>query len=247
MKKLDVMTAIHEGHVTMKPKWYFVVGSLLVGVGLVGAIIVVVMLTMAITFHLRTQNPLGFLRYGLAGGPVFFRLFPWKALLAALASLGIGLWLLKKYDISYRKSFAAISLSGIGMILALAFVADRTGINERLQLRPPLAPLYRQQFTQSDIIMGEVVDATDSAIVVQDPRTHENIEVSWDEQTKLPEGSDFQVGDKVGAMGEFVDGVFRAEGIHEGGMRWQQKVRPLERKGDFFRDRDREFDPRFRN
>src|SRR3989338_7540726 len=48
------------------------------------------------------------------------------------------------------------------------------------------------------------------ASVVQDPRTHENIEVSWDEQTKLPEGSDFQVGDKVGAMGEFVDGVFRA-------------------------------------
>lgn len=223
--KNDVMSAIKSGQVTMKPKAYFILGSILLGGGIAIAAILTLLFIGVTIFHLRTQNPIGFLRYGTVGGPIFLRLFPWKALIFSIVGIWSGLALLKKYDISYKKSFAGISLAFVGALIVFAFILDQVGVGDRLEKTKPLSPLYKQQFIQDNMLMGEVVAASQSALVVRDPRSGKDITVARNEKTLLPQGADFEVGDHVGAVGYFEGDVFVAKGIHEGGMRWRKNDR----------------------
>jgi hypothetical protein len=220
----EVMSKIKKDHVTMKPKGYFLLGSILLGIGLASAFLIALTFLTVSSFHLRTSNPVGFLRYGAIGAPAFFRLFPFIPLVIAATGIFGGLALLKKYDISYKKNFLSISLSLIAGLITIALIADKVGINERLEKSPPLKAIYRQEFNQNDMLMGEIVSIKDNSMIVKNPRTNQETVVTWDESTNIQNPDGFEAGDHVGVVGEKIDQEFFAKGIHEGGMGWRKEV-----------------------
>ena len=74
--------------------------ELLIFLGISASIIVSVFLVSLTRFALRTHGPMGQIRL-----EQILSSFPWWAPVIALIGLFSGIYLLKKYDFSYRKNF----------------------------------------------------------------------------------------------------------------------------------------------
>lgn len=140
-----VMKKIKSGEIKMKPKLYFIFGSLLTFVALVGSIITSIFFTNILFFLLKT--------HGLGGQ---FRLqqmietFPWWIVLITLFGFILGIWLLKKYDFSYKKNFFLIIISFIGAIIIAAWTINYLGINEIWARKGPMRRFYQRLNQKKD-------------------------------------------------------------------------------------------------
>ena len=133
------MDRIHREHITMRPKWYFVFGSLSMVLGISGSAVMSAFLVSLISFSLRTHGPMGSIRY-----QQLLTSFPWWAPFLALVGLGIGILLLRKYDFSYKKNFTVIVLGFILAIFISGWLLDSTGIDTIWMRRGPMWRLYQQ-------------------------------------------------------------------------------------------------------
>lgn len=223
-----VMKQIHKEKVKMRPRFYFIAGSILLGIGLTGAILGAILFINLTFFRMRIHGPLGFLWFGRFGFRPFLATFPWVFLLIAIAGILGGLALLRRHDISYKKSFLGLVIALVVLVLIMGFVLDRIGFNERLERIKPLRPFYPGRFTNQDWVIGEIIKVEDKEITVSTP-DGEEVKILRDEKTLLPFGGDFEVGDRIRAVGEWRDDVFVAKGIGKGELHW--RVRPKGIKG----------------
>lgn len=119
-----VMQKIKSGQIEMKPKWFFVLGSAFATVGLISFAIGAVFLINLTVFLIRKKGPgIGRLNFMLESFPLWIPLF-------AVLGIVLGVWLLKKYDFSYKKNFRLIIAGFIASILLAAFAIDYLGLNE---------------------------------------------------------------------------------------------------------------------
>lgn len=123
----------------MKPRWYFILGSLGVFVGLMGIAIVSTFLVSLIAFSLRAHGPMGDQRF-----QQLLQGFPWWALGVALGGIVSGVFLLKKFDFSYKKNFPIIILIFIGSILIAGFAIDYLGLDSLWSRGRVMRGLYQQ-------------------------------------------------------------------------------------------------------
>lgn len=217
----QVMKRIKKDKIKMKPRVYFVIGSLALGVGIAGTLAVAGFFINMIVFRLRMQGPLGYLKFGRLGRSVFVEIFPWRSLALAVIGMGIGLWLWKQYGVSYKRSFVGVVLATISLVLVLGLFLDRTGVNEKLGKQRLAEPLYKMRFATDNWLVGEIIEVADKQLEIETP-DGERITVNWDEKTKFPLGSEFEIGDKVRVVGEKQGDEFMAKGIGKGGLRWNQ-------------------------
>lgn len=139
------MQEIKKRQIKMRPRIYFVMGSMLLGIGLAGAVLAATFFTNFFFFKLRAHSPFGYLRMGRSGLRFFLLFFPWWPLLVAAAGILGGLALLRRYEISYKKSFFLLVIVFLTFILASGFLLHSFGFNERAARMKHLRPLYRQQ------------------------------------------------------------------------------------------------------
>lgn len=104
-----IMKEIRQKKVKMRPRIYFIAGSLLLSIGLAGTTILAIFFINLVLFRLRIHQPFGFLILGRPGLRPFLLTFPWLSLLVALGGIIGGRALLKKYDISYKKKLLGIN------------------------------------------------------------------------------------------------------------------------------------------
>ncbi|PIS09113.1 hypothetical protein COT75_03135 [Candidatus Beckwithbacteria bacterium CG10_big_fil_rev_8_21_14_0_10_34_10] len=146
-KKIDlsaqVMKKIKAKKVVMKPRVYFILGSVLLGVGMAGLVMATVFFINLVLFRLRFDRPFAFMALGRPGLRPFFLIFPWLPLLVSIAGVVGGCQLLKKYDFSYKKSFLGIFIALVVLVLTLGFVLSRTKVNERILRERRFRPLYQ--------------------------------------------------------------------------------------------------------
>jgi len=136
--KKEIMVKIKKEEIRMKPKWYFVVGSLLMTTGLIATSIVAIFLINLLLFFLRKRGP-GIMRLEL-----MVTTFPWWISLLALFSIIVGIWFLKKYDFSYKKNFLLIVVSFIVSIIIAGWLIDYFGFNETWLRHGPMRRFYQQ-------------------------------------------------------------------------------------------------------
>lgn len=139
------MEQIKSGKVKMKPRWYFILGSISIIIGLVGLTIASVFLMGLISFSLRTHGPMGAIRF-----EQMLNNFPWWAVGLAAAGICSGIWTLKKYDFSYKKNFPLIVIGFILSIIIAGWILDTMGVNEVLRRRTMMRRFY-QQYNQESI------------------------------------------------------------------------------------------------
>ena len=143
---MSVMENIHKKKVRMRPKIYFVIGSLLTFTGLVFSIITSVFLFGLMRFSLRVHSPMGGHRLEL-----LLSSFPWWAPILAILGLIIGIWLLRQYDFSYKLNF---KIMVIGMVIAIfltGWLVDVVGINDVLLRRSPMKGMMQKYFLENNI------------------------------------------------------------------------------------------------
>ncbi len=126
-----VMSEILSGRVRMKPKWYFVAGSILSVLGLAGLVVTAVFCLNLLLFLIRKRGP-GFHRLEL-----MLDSFPLWVPLLAIASIGGGIIMLKRFDFSYKKSYKTVVLGFILSVLFAAYAIDVSGLSELWFKRGP--------------------------------------------------------------------------------------------------------------
>lgn len=132
-----VMDKVRSSEVAMKPRWYFIVGSLSLLIGFIALSIGAVFLTNITLFLLRGHGPMGQFRLQL-----MLSSFSWW--IPTLAAIGImlGIWILKKYDFSYKKNFWFIAIGFIASVLFTAYAIDYMGLNEIWARRGVMRQFY---------------------------------------------------------------------------------------------------------
>jgi hypothetical protein len=135
----NVMSRIESGQVHMKPKWYFLLGSLGMIMGVIGLIIISVFLVSLASFSLRTHGPMGEIRY-----QQMLSEFPWWALVVAIACLSAGILLLKKYDFSYKNNFILIVAALVGSVIIAGLAVDYLNIDSQWARGGLIRRLYQQ-------------------------------------------------------------------------------------------------------
>jgi len=135
----EVMLKINKGVVKMKPKWMFVVGTIAMILGLVGAYILSSFLVSIISFSLRNHGPMR--EYRLQE---LLASFPFWAVGLAIVGLVLGIILLRKFEFSYKKNFWFIILAFIAAIIISGWLADYFGIEKIWSKQGKMHRLYQQ-------------------------------------------------------------------------------------------------------
>ncbi|MEI6587795.1 MAG: hypothetical protein WCO05_02505 [Candidatus Moraniibacteriota bacterium] len=133
-----VMDKIHKGQIKMRPRSYFLLGSLLVFIGLVASSITAIFLVSLMSFLMRTHGPMG--QFRLEQLLSSFSL--WVPLIAILALI-FGVVLLKKFDFSYKKNFWFLVLGFVLAIIATGWVVDMAGLDDIWLKRGPMRGMMR--------------------------------------------------------------------------------------------------------
>ena len=175
-----------------------------------------------VIFKLRFHGPFDYLLFGRFGLRPFFMAFPWIPLLVALGGIIGGLFLLRRYDISYKKGFLALIIGLVILILSSGFLLDRIGINKKAEKFRQLRPLYQGRFIDRSWVMGEIVGIKDNEMIIVTPEGKE-VKILKNKETLLSLGSDFKEGERIRVVGEWQDDVFIAKGIGKGGFPKQIK------------------------
>lgn len=143
----DIMAKIQDGQIRMKPKWFFVLGSLSAVVGLIASIISSVFLINLIIFLLRKKGP------GIGKLNLMFDTFPWWIPFVAIAGVILGIFILRRYDFSYKKNFVLVIFGFIVAVIIASLVIDYLGINDVLTKIGPINRFYRDYVEQSGGLM----------------------------------------------------------------------------------------------
>ena len=120
----SIMGEIRHGNLKMRPKLYFIIGSALVFVSLILSALSSVFLFALIKFSLRSHGPMGQYRF-----EQLLASFPWWAVVLAILGLIIGLWLIRKYDFSYKINFKIIIIGFVAAIIIAGYLVDVIGLN----------------------------------------------------------------------------------------------------------------------
>ena len=120
----EVMSRVTSGEIAMKPRWYFVAGSVFVLLGTIAAAVAVAFLINLIIFLIKKQGP------GYGRLAIMFESFPFWIPILAILGIGIGILLLRKYDFSYKKNFLLMIIGFIATVAIAGFVIDGLGLND---------------------------------------------------------------------------------------------------------------------
>jgi len=143
----EVMSKVTSGQITMKPKWYFVLGSVFSIAGIAALSVASVFLVNIIVFSLRKHGPMG--QWKLEA---MLESFPLWIPTLAILGITLGIWLLKKYDFSYKKNFFVIIVGFIASIIIAGFVVDQLGLNDIWSKRGMMRKFYQGIENQENII-----------------------------------------------------------------------------------------------
>lgn len=143
------MDQIHEEKIKMRPKAYFIAGSVLTFVGLVSSVVVSVFLVGLIKFSMRTHGPMGNYRLDK-----ILSIFPWWAPILAIVGLVAGIWLLRRYDFSFKFNLKVIIIAFILAVIVGGWVIDSLGLNEALMRRGPMQGIMKQYIQEENIQWG---------------------------------------------------------------------------------------------
>lgn len=133
-----VMSRIRQDKIKMRPKLYFVAGSALTFLGLVLSIISSVFLISFLRFSLRARGMMAEVRL-----EALLDEFSWWSPILAFLSVGVGVWLLKRYDFAYKINSNLLIIGFVLAVIVAGFVFDFTGLGEVLFARGPMHEGFR--------------------------------------------------------------------------------------------------------
>lgn len=134
-----VMEKIRSGEVKMRSRWLFVLGSVALIIGVSASAILAAFFVSLTSFSLRTHGPMGSHRL-----QEILASFPWWAPLLAIGGLGLGIWLLRKFDFSYKRGFYLVVIVLLVATILAGVTIDYLGLNDVWMRRGPMRQYWQQ-------------------------------------------------------------------------------------------------------
>ena len=218
----NIVSAIKNGRVKMRPRWYFVLKAVLAVLGAATLVLAILYLVSFIIFILH-QTGIWFVPiFGFRGIRVFLFSLPWALLALAFVFAAVLEVLVRRYSFAYRRP---LLYSIAGIILLVIFggsIVSMTSFHRGLFMRaeenrlPLGGHLYRQFAMKNfrNVHRGVITKVTDDGFIVSNRRLEVlNIIVTPD--TRLPMGFGFAEGDAVVVFGEREEDFVKALGIRK--------------------------------
>lgn len=131
-----ILAQINERKVTMRPKAYFTIQLVLLGVLVFAVLVVSIFLVNFISFSVRISAHDVLFGFGPSGFLIFVRTFPWELLLLDVVFIAALQKLLMKFTFGYRSPVLYILGALLVITSALGLAFDRgTGFNDDISAR----------------------------------------------------------------------------------------------------------------
>lgn len=141
----EVMRKIHKGQVRMRPRIYFVIGSVMVGVGLVLLMLVSALVTQALYMRLSVLARMGVENLGWGWCVMWLRFFPWEMLIVSILMILAGGYLLRKYEFVYKKGLGLVLMAMVLVVVLLTMLMNWVGLIRYVRQKPLLRQFYMYQ------------------------------------------------------------------------------------------------------
>jgi hypothetical protein len=208
-----VMEQISGGGVKMKPKAFFALASIMLGISFGLLLVLSIILISFLSFRLRFGESWQFLQFGISGLRPFITNFPFIYIVLLVVIMALGIRVLKQYDFSYRHNWWAIVLGLVSLILTIGIAVDQIGTHQRLMMDRRFRPLYHTTFEGNSFVMGKIaaIDNRQLTLTTPDGDTV-TVDVSSANLPRriLGEGSFVRV------VGQWSEAVFVAEAVMGG-------------------------------
>lgn len=142
------MEKIKSEQISMKPKWMFILGSVFTIAGFIGLTAGAIFLANITIFLIRKRGP------GYGRLELMLNSFPIWIPIMAITGIVLGIWILKKYDFSYKKNFLLIAISFVISVVVAGLLVDRLGFNNILSHQQPMRNFYQQIEERSNFYPG---------------------------------------------------------------------------------------------
>lgn len=160
IKKIEeqVKILIEEGRVKMKPRWFFVLKSILNVLFILIVFLIVIYFSSFISFVMRERLALGF-HPNMIGWSKFLFGIPWLIVILAFISLAVLEVLVRKYSFVYRRPLAYTVFLTIFIMILITFMLPkidkkerfpRLGEDPRIPVFGPMHKFYRNDFNERE-------------------------------------------------------------------------------------------------
>ncbi len=210
-----VMKKIKDGKINLRSRYIFLAKKLGLGGGLTLSLILAALFLNLAFFSMKTSGSLEFLSFGRIGILAFLESFPYLWILIGLAFFTIASAILSRYDLSYKKPFKVILSVLIVLIFIAGIVLAISGLNEAMEEKitqgkvPLLQSFYRRREIWKNGLVGTAMEIKRDGIVVETSEKA-RVFIELTEDTLLPDGPDFKIGDRIRAVGEWDGEDFHA-------------------------------------
>jgi hypothetical protein len=218
----DVMRRIREGEASMRPRWHFILLSTLAALGAVIAFLAIVFVSSLLIFFLRESGALYLPGFGGRGWWDLLRSLPFSILILILLFVLVLEVLVRRYSFVYKKPLLASVLAILALIAVGSIALAQTPLHGQLvtlarhgYLPPPLNALYKPPFGMhpEDVYPGTIVAVVERGVIIAE-RGYGTTTVYISPRTRLPEGQNFIIGDRVVIIGDqAASGTIEAYGI----------------------------------
>jgi hypothetical protein len=222
--KDKLLQEIQTGRVKMRPRWYFVLKTVLLVISTVLAVSVVLFVASFIIFIMRQTGVFHSSGFGLRGIRAFLISLPWLLVLIAILFIILIQLFVKRYSFGYRKPLLYTILGVVGIALLGGIVVAQTPFHRGLfehayDNNLPLAGgLYREYGIRRlphNIEMGKVVEVRSNGFLITNP-IDQTVSIITNGQTDYPPGTNLQVDDYLICLGKRVnETTFEASAIKE--------------------------------
>ena len=218
----NVLSAIEQGKVKMRPKWYFVARAALFTVGVLCAALLLLFVGSFVVFLLH-QNGVWFApAFGRLGVKDFLFALPVVFLFLVIGLVILLEILIRRYAFAYHRPaiysvVAVVFFLGIGSVAIAQFQLHEMLLMQARNNQLPVAgELYRQFGVPraEHVTPGIILQRNEGGFIMRDPFGEEYIVIIVPE-TRLPYGAEFDVADYVVVLGHRVNRIINAEGIRE--------------------------------
>lgn len=217
-----VLEAIKTGEVAMRPRWHFVLKTILLIVGGVIVVLGLVYVSSLILFVLRQSGVIFVPIFGFRGIGIFLKSLPWILIILVMIFVALLEMLVRRYAFAYRQPLL-YSIAGILVVISIgAFIVGQTPLHGQVfryaedHHVPVMDPMYRRFIRQPipDMNMGEITEFIPVGFIIVSPE-EEVFTVQITPRTRLPLGAEFSKGDRVIIIGPRQGMIIDAFGVRK--------------------------------
>lgn len=216
-----ILSKIKDRGLRMRPRWHFILQTLLVAGLCVLAFGLAVLILSWLYFILHANGAWLLPGFGPRGWLTFARSFPWLPALAGLLLIVVLAVVLEKFRWAYRWPFLYVSLGVLALTVVFSLTVARTplhqGFYRQAQGGGGLAgSMYRGygRPPRGEVFVGTAAKVATSTFEIT-TRDGEVILVNINGRTRLPFGFDLAPDDTVMVMGNRIENMLTAFGLRE--------------------------------